>query len=219
MKQTKHVFLLAVIAMFVGACDPDEKSDERSDEQNEQKDDEQNEQPNGAVRMRIGKHDYLTYVYGGKRWMVENSKEGTPSGIAYGSDENGNQCAGGGGIYDNLENGYYYTSEQAATACPDGWGLPTTPDAENLNTSIQVDKNGARWWTGKEGITHKAFAGTLEYTGRLSPPSWAGWGTTGWWWIETRTGARLRSRYDLDYVSAFIPMFGGSLSSVRCVQK
>ncbi|MDR1273798.1 MAG: fibrobacter succinogenes major paralogous domain-containing protein [Odoribacteraceae bacterium] len=148
MKQTKHVFLLAVVAMLAGAFCPDKR-------------DVKSEPLDGVVRMRIGKHDYLTFVYGGKRWMVENSKEGTPSGIAYGRDANGNPCYGGGGDDDNKKNGYYYTWEQAATACPDGWALPTKQDAQALCARLTADSTGRQWWGGLGIRGYDASAGLV----------------------------------------------------------
>jgi hypothetical protein len=49
MKQAKHVFLLAVVAMLAGAFCPDKRG-------------VKSERPDGAARMRIGKHDYLTHA-------------------------------------------------------------------------------------------------------------------------------------------------------------
>jgi uncharacterized protein (TIGR02145 family) len=219
MRQTKHVFLLAVVAMFVGACDPDEKNDERSDEQNEQKDDEKSEQSNGTVRMRIGKHDYLTYVYGGKRWMVENSKEGTPSGIAYGSDKDGNQYAGGGGVYDNLENGYYYIWDDAASACPDGWRLPTTPEAEDLISRVSADVNGVgKWWFGDEGYRNGAFAGYLMRPYR-DTIEWDDWGEFGYWWLGNRTPSVIAGEGRGVSIWGIGGIATSYWCSVRCIQK
>jgi uncharacterized protein (TIGR02145 family) len=202
MKQTKHVFLLAVVAMLVGAFCPDKR-------------DVKSEQSDGAVRMRIGKHDYLTFVYGGKRWMVENSKEGTPSGIAYGRDANGNQCYSGGGDDDNKENGYYYTREQAATACPDGWVLPTPQDASDLIGELKAEPPGMSWWSESHENANDAYAGMVRMGGgRLR---WFAWGQTGIWWITSQNGVLVSPRDGLPYYYDYENTF--KLCSVRCVQK
>jgi uncharacterized protein (TIGR02145 family) len=179
MKQTKIVFLFAVIVIFVGACSPDENSDEINEEINEWKNEEKIELPDGTVLMRIGNHDYLTFVYGETRWMVQNSKEGTYSGIAYGRDAKGKAVgsfANSTDIYDGQENGYYYTVDQAASACPSGWGLPTKDEWDSMWQIMRAGTDGTHiWWYGAKGIQQGAFAGSFFY----SHDGWEGFGYYG----------------------------------------
>jgi uncharacterized protein (TIGR02145 family) len=206
MKQTKHVFLLAMVVMLAGAFCPD-KRDVKSEQQREQ--------PDGAVRMRIGNNDYLTFVYGGKRWMVENSKEGTPSGIAYGRDANGNPCYGGGREDDNNKNGYYYTWEQAATACPDGWTLPTKQDAQALCAGLTADTTGRRWWGGLGDRASNASAGLVGYGDGALDAYWILWGRGGCWWSSGNLTCIIVTEKEAKVYDEIGHVI---MCSVRCVQ-
>jgi uncharacterized protein (TIGR02145 family) len=206
MKRIKNVFLLAMVAMFVGACGGDEKKEPTDGE---------------AIRMRIGKHDYLTYVYGEMRWMVENSREGICSGITYGRDANGNQTVGGGGDYDNLENGYYYASDQAPSACPEGWGLPTTSEVDELISRVYDDEDGDGrwWWWGDDGSQYGAFAGWKR--GVTDGNRWNEWDMFGKWWVDTSTGVDKLLMGCSGYLAWDPRRFddGTTWCSVRCVQR
>ena len=96
--------------------------------------------------------------------MVQNSKEGTSSAKMY--DGNSSRV-----------NGYYYTYDQAAGACPTGWHLPTSAEWETLKTWVNANKadNAAAFWITAAG---NAFAGARD----LNNDVWGGWRTHGHWW-------------------------------------
>ncbi|TDO69874.1 uncharacterized protein (TIGR02145 family) [Flavobacterium chryseum] len=94
-----------------------------------------------AIAQQIGANNYLTHMYGQDCWMVQNSKEGTPTYTTYQG-----QAAG--------ENGYYYNYAAATTqACPTGWHLPTYAEYVSLNSYMGTAKT---WWNTAEG---NSFAG------------------------------------------------------------
>ncbi len=119
-----------------------------------------------ALLQTIGGNSYLTHVYGGRCWMVQNSKEGDASATKF--DNNDSQV-----------NGYYYTPQNAATACPAGWHLPTGIEATALIYEIKNNltaEQAKKWWTGSQGAENDAFAGGHNDTG------WHNWGVYGNWW-------------------------------------
>jgi uncharacterized protein (TIGR02145 family) len=161
-----------------------------------------------AVSMRIGNHDYLTHMYGTKCWMVENSKEGTPSSIAYGRDANGNPLgtifSGAGGA--GLVNGYYYARELAPTACPEGWRLPTITEVADLVSIVKADIAGiGRWWA----VAGEKASGYF-YTGYFR---WEHWGDNSVWWAAS--GQRFLGYATDIYI---INSLNANWLTVRCVQ-
>jgi uncharacterized protein (TIGR02145 family) len=121
-----------------------------------------------AVSLPIGKKagGYLTHVYGGKCWMVQNSEEGTEYKATYhGSPDRAN--------------GYYYSWAQANTpdnACPTGWHVPSRAEADDLKVFVLADKtNTGRWWT---SATYGAFAGFCYAEGQPGDR----WNTSANWW-------------------------------------
>jgi hypothetical protein len=78
--------------------------------------------PQDTVRINgSGANTYLTYDYGGTRWMIENSREGTATAIGFKDSDN------------NIKGqNHYYTNTQAQTACPPNYSLPTVEDINKL---------------------------------------------------------------------------------------
>ena len=113
----------------------------------------------GSVDMKIGKNTYKTIAYKGSVWMVQNSKEGTSSAQSYPGEGS---------------NGYYYTSAQAASACPAGWHLPTSTEWSSLITWVNANKTdpAAAYW-----VTDNAYAGF-----RTSDGVFFNWSAVGYWW-------------------------------------
>lgn len=115
--------------------------------------------------LTVGENEYKTQVYGKLRWMVTNSKEGTPVATTYDGKEKG-------------ENGYYYDANTKATACAKGWRLPTWEEATTLKATIEANEGSesVSWWTNEEA---GAFAGA-------NTTNWTLWGEQGVWRLADR---------------------------------
>jgi hypothetical protein len=61
-------------------------------------------------------------------WMIDNSKEGTPSATHYMEGLDGEKAEG--------LHGYYYTWQQAQSACPPGFSLPTNAQFSLLQAVV-----------------------------------------------------------------------------------
>lgn len=164
-----------------------------------------------AVVKKIGNNSYLTHMYGDKCWMVENSREGTYSGRGYGLDASGNDIGTLNFKPRGTVNGYYYTWDNAASACPDGWHLPSKAEFGALTNLVNFrtgDK--AKWWSGLQGSSNGAFAGYY----RTDFSNWYDWGDYGYWWCSGSN----------QNFSGFIAGLAGPFSnsnswfSVRCIQ-
>lgn len=87
---------------------------------------------------------YIEKTIGGQTWMAQNLYE-TPAGLPYESCEVLNPIFG-----------RFYTYEEALTACPDGWHLPTQAEWDALGTEagpLMADAlflNGQLWTYTKE---------------------------------------------------------------------
>jgi hypothetical protein len=140
-----------------------------------------------AIALPVGQNLYLTHMYYGKCWMVENSREGNYSSVGFGLDASGNplnqnyfnttgtSITTGHGV----TNGYYYAPDQAASACPSGWRLPTLAEATEL-VGLYNQANINKWWL---DVDYGAFAGNYDvvsYDG-----SWWAGNQRGYWWYDT----------------------------------
>jgi uncharacterized protein (TIGR02145 family) len=164
------------------------------------------------VTKPVGNNSYMTHLYDGKCWMVENSREGAGySGVAFGWKEE-NETIGyikdGYTSFEGRENGYYYTWTQANTlhnACPADWHLPTDSEFNALRTALNSSNN--TWWNAAS-----SRAGAYQIG---DPGMWYNYENQGWWW-----GASATNRI---YSSAGTGLIGpnaepGYWFSVRCVQ-
>ena len=132
-----------------------------------------------ALRQKIGNNMYRTYQYGGRCWMVENSREGTSSATMFDSDI-------------GKTNGYYYTYINATTsgACPPGWSVPNNTQWNTLRNAVLTDPLvSGKWWAGQIGFLNGAYAGYYQDEG------WLEWGESGVWWIQGANGPYLVSYY------------------------
>jgi uncharacterized protein (TIGR02145 family) len=127
-------------------------------------------------------------------WMTENSKEGTSSATTY----NNNQYSG---------RGYYYTWEQAATACPSGWTLPGDTEWNALRDYL----NGSPDATFKKAWRLSALAGYYD----LSTSRWSNWNSNGRWWSSTSSG---RLYYTSGSATGGPNTNANDYFSVRCVK-
>ncbi|GHS96160.1 hypothetical protein FACS189421_00730 [Bacteroidia bacterium] len=148
---------------------------------------------------------YRTYTYPGDigTYMVDNSKEGDFTSTTYPGHESG-------------ERGYYYTWENAPTACPDGFELPSPADFDRLHTWFTTTQ-----WQLREGMLHlpdAAFGG--EYR---EPNTWGAWeNRSTWWgsafeayqsWFQDSGFAMVKVDLSAD------PEQSRRLKSVRCIKK
>lgn len=122
-----------------------------------------------AMKRKIGSKSYLTHQYGGRCWMVENSKEGTATATYYGQMNR----------FKSSDYGqYYYAYANANTACPKGWHLPSVEEFEDLKADVRGDsmKTIGKWWGGNSGKENGAFCGCKMNA------LWIDWGEQGYWW-------------------------------------
>jgi hypothetical protein len=109
--------------------------------------------------IKVGSNTYATYCYPGTVgcWMIQNSKEGTPSSKQYDNKPEG-------------ERGYYYSRVLALGACPADWSLPSVAQWKVLETYI-------------EGATESTERGhwfdVTTLAGCWWADMWQGWGSNG----------------------------------------
>jgi uncharacterized protein YjdB len=111
--------------------------------------------PANMVRIQNGDSLYLTYAFGNRIWMVENSWEGTATYTRYDYELTGTK---------------YYTYTQALNACKAPWALPSPDDVISLINYVNVFATTAElkiWSTAPP--TGYFEAGSLQSggTGRL----------------------------------------------------
>jgi uncharacterized protein (TIGR02145 family) len=109
----------------------------------------------GSITGLNGTYRTFTYPNDIGTWMIDNSKEVEYYYDAYPSHESG-------------ERGYYYHLSQAASACPQGFRLPSTADCQALTA-----------WYYEEDQTVGRF-GELRwpstvFAGELNRSTWKGW--------------------------------------------
>lgn len=161
-----------------------------------------------AKLLRIGNNDYLTCRYGTNCWMVQNSKEGTPSGMSHPAEH------GSVGAYYH----YTYSNLILQNPCPTGWHIPTNDEAERMIAYAKTAPNGiGRFWWGPLGLANHAFEGAY--------PNYGGWLTKGYWAINpagipgNNGGAAISS----SITNLYTPQEQGNMDnqtfmSVRCVR-
>jgi uncharacterized protein (TIGR02145 family) len=160
----------------------------------------------GLTKGIGGSRNYMTHAYGTgadqRCWMVQNSREGTASSVAYGDDNSA--------PYNT--SGYYYTYAQAETgACPAGWRLFTDAEASTLVTEVNQNKNNVgQWWNSN-------LVGCYYTPLHSSGAHWDTWNRYGYWWggetLEVEFGASLQTYSYITYYDRVSFWF-----TVRCVQ-
>jgi len=122
------------------------------------------------------KGTYRTWCYppstGLGCWMIDNSREGTPTFVTYPGSATGLL-------------GSYYVQAQASTACPPGYVLPTLAQYNALIAYINSPYSTIREYTQWSDIS--ALQGLA--TGVPSSVNWQWLGAAGFWWsAETAEG-------------------------------
>lgn len=158
---------------------------------------------NGYDNTNNGEKTYLTHMYGGKCWMVQNLREGTPAYKKYPLTPSPPEGA----------RGYYYSyAEINQIGCPPGWRLPDESELRELANEIP-DSSGKYWWT-DPGIL--AGFGNLNNT-------WSGWGDRSRW-LSTAPNIALIGNYNeltgvtTCRVFSNVEQDDSIVSSVRCVR-
>lgn len=86
---------------------------------------------------------YLTHMYNGKCWMVQNSREGTPR--KYGYQSSGPTSNTNPHILDKSAHYYYPQPTTTTNACPIGWHLPDASEHSYI-TSMPANDPGTKYW-------------------------------------------------------------------------
>jgi len=119
--------------------------------------------------------------------------------------------------------GNYYAWQQAQTACPDGWRLPTKLEFESLMSAggtwiTQNGKDGYKFGDSKNNIFLPAAGQRYYYDSNMRYV-----GASGYYWSSTSSSTSSSNAYYLEFSS----ISGASIStydkknehSVRCVAK
>jgi hypothetical protein len=159
------------------------------------------------TNLLIGDHYYDTYNYDGVIWMVQSSQEGNWSYDRYNNDE-------------ELSVRCYYLLENAPSACPDGWVLPTTYQVTKLFNYLSMDAipSEISLFIGDEIGGGFAYQATPE-----TPLQWRGWNTQLSAW--TISNGYRYAIYDLPSPTHWDKLATSSLNyevfmtNVRCVKQ
>jgi hypothetical protein len=125
------------------------------------------EYSSAGLDLVVGENTYKTWVFPGTlgRWMTSNSKEGTYEFDSYILPASAGYTPGPG------ERGYYYYPDQASSACPVGWHLPTVNEVGSLSVYLFGCENSnvrVEWF--RESAGKKATRSSSNAS-RL----WIGW--------------------------------------------
>ncbi|GHT68889.1 hypothetical protein AGMMS50239_34790 [Bacteroidia bacterium] len=151
------------------------------------------------------KYKVYSYPDGIGVWMIENLKEntGSPTMTTYSGQSEG-------------ERGYYYPSDDARTACPQGYELPTVQQVEKLRKYINSGEATAEEMD--HWFSESAHAGYYwQYDS-----SWQDWGNNGYWWIADFYFVPYAFGADTGNINEINQMNGGPIDDyilpVRCVK-
>ncbi len=162
-----------------------------------------------AINKTIGNNSYLTHEYptgtnnAVECWMVENSKEGTPTATTYSGRSAG-------------ERGYYYywatatNTNKTISPCPTGWKIPSNSQWDKLATWVNLSTNNAsKWWT--VNTDNKVYGGYYDVSNK-----WLSWDAFGIWWSSSETGRRYIGKNN--NLSKDLAATNNIMATVRCVQ-
>ncbi|MGD0341938.1 MAG: FISUMP domain-containing protein, partial [Bacteroidales bacterium] len=101
---------------------------------------------------------YMTITAGGTTWMAENLKYNIKGEAVYGFDNNSDNIAAYGLLYD---------WKTALKACPDGWHLPSDSEFRSLIDQFEINDNKTKPDSGP--ATFKVqLAGMQDYEGTFT---------------------------------------------------
>ncbi len=177
-------------------------------------------------------NEYKAVEIGQQIWLAENLRSSShPSGESWCYDEKSENCENYGRLYN---------WEAAMVVCPDGWGLPSDEDWQELGRSIEDSENVAQvlkskdLWSprkdrdGKLEIEVGEFVGvdSVGFNGLPGGHYFEGFfydlNSGGYWWSSTQSSDKVALSRVLDYNSE---EFQNNLFdiehgfSVRCIKK
>jgi uncharacterized protein (TIGR02145 family) len=158
----KNMFKVAlwgamVIAATLAACSEDDANNEDA----------------VGITDGIGVEDgegntYRTKVYNGVEWMIDNSqKTAGVTGCTYDPIDRTK--------VEELDFGYLYSWSCAATACPEGWSLPTDEDFTALRSTLATDS--VAWIDWNSGSSLAGYGSNGSYSDNQD--------LRGYWWSSS----------------------------------
>jgi hypothetical protein len=157
------------------------------------------------TNVLIGENYYDTYDFNGTTWMVQSSKEGNWSFDRYNNDDEKLRC--------------YYLQDDAPSACPDGWGLPTIYQVTKLFNYLRNDATPSE---SALFLNHEIGGGYVYQATLEGPQLWRGWDvqvsawTTGHEYRYVIWDLPLPTHWDIQRLpAANYPVF---ITNVRCVK-
>ena len=160
--------------------------------------------------------NYKTIVIGTQKWMAENLDNDVAGSVCY--NNRADSCA---------KYGRLYNWEDAKSACPAGWHLPSDDEWTALTDAVggksvagKKLKSRSGWYNNGNGTDDYGFA-ALPGGGGSSDDGFRNAGRNGIWWSATEYGALGAWSWGLGF--GYDMAGGGSydqseLLSVRCVE-
>ena len=157
-----------------------------------------------------------TVKIGGKTWMAKNLNIATANSKCYDNDPA--NCA---------KYGRLYTWEDAKSACPSGWRLPSDAEWTALTDAVGGEsvagkklKSTSGWYNNDKGTDDYGFA-ALPGGGGNSVGDFDDAGYCGIWWSSTEYDALSAGTRSMYYDDEYVDRYSSDealLFSVRCVQ-
>ena len=176
-------------------------------------------------KLRVGQQIYKTAFIGSQYWMTENLNLETDESFCYNNDDS--KCE---------QYGRLYTWEDAKTACPSGWHLPSEAEWQTLMDWADVEevytgRGGKRlrsntgWINGGNGTDDLGFSaipGGYRYTDTGTGENvFVHLGDEAHFWSSTEYGSNQAYSMDLYYnvdETCFTYFIKTRAYSVRCLQ-
>jgi uncharacterized protein (TIGR02145 family) len=156
------------------------------------------------VEGKNGTYRTYTYPNGLGTWMVDNSKEGTAAFTTYPGHKQG-------------ERGYYYSWEQAAGACPDGFQLPSTEQYTSLRSFVVAN------YTGSDRVnSYKVLPTTMAGERNNTLERYSNWDLLGSLWLSSQNTIGRVTIFDTNgnySIMAQVVLSDDRAVSVRCIKE
>ena len=175
--------------------------------------------PNNSFVDSRDNQSYKTVQIGSQIWMAENLKFKSPNSLCY--DNNPENC---------IQYGRLYDWEEAMTACPDGWRLPTFDDWVLLGKIVgesvagKVLKSESGWSSDGNGTNERKFNALPGGKHNVYYPiGFDRIGDFGYWWSSSEFHPQeawtAGITYNSDYLILFSSGFKVDGHSCRCLKK